>query len=123
MNDAGPDYPARILTVHGPTGEPPCMIERSIADADDGGRWVIETSGDPFAFEDVDANRKRIKRQRFTSGMLYEYLAALGGPCRLGARLARCVARRAPVVSANRPSAPLPREACGPDLDSKMTRQ
>jgi hypothetical protein len=77
-DDSG--YPARILEVYGPTGEPPLAIERSIAAANDGGRWIFEVSGQPFAFEDLGEYQKRVKSQRFTCDMLHEYLRHLGVP-------------------------------------------
>lgn len=73
--------PARILEVYGPSGSQPFYLERSIAVANDGGRWVFELSGDPLAFEDLDAYEKRIKASRFTTDMLHAYLRRLGIPC------------------------------------------
>ena len=60
-------YPARILNVYGPAGRPPLAIERNIVAANDGGRWVFETSGTPFPFEDTAAYSNRLKSTRFTS--------------------------------------------------------
>jgi hypothetical protein len=79
-NDDEPGYPARILEVYGPDGEPPLAHERSIAAANDGGRWIFETSGKVFAFEDEEAYRRRTKSSRFTGEMLHAYLLALGVP-------------------------------------------
>ncbi|NDL56993.1 hypothetical protein [Phytoactinopolyspora mesophila] len=73
-------YPARILEVYGPSGEPPLALERSIAAADDGGRWVFELGGTPFPFEDQSAYQRRSKASRFTSEMVTDYLRALGVP-------------------------------------------
>ncbi|HEX6352916.1 hypothetical protein [Actinophytocola sp.] len=79
--DAGEaGYPARILEVYGPDGQPPLALERTVAAADDGGRWVFETSGTMFAFEDEAAYRRRTKASRFTGDMLHAYLLALGVP-------------------------------------------
>lgn len=73
-------YPARVLEVFGPDGEPPLGYVRSIAAANDGGRWVFETSGTPFAFEDLSAYTNRLKKRRLTAEMLQDYLRALGVP-------------------------------------------
>ena len=73
-------YPARIIEIYGPEGSPPLAIERSIAAANDGGRWVFETSGEPLPFEDLDAYRQRIKARRLTHTMVIDYLRALGVP-------------------------------------------
>jgi len=78
--DGDPGYAARILTVHGPGGEPPLAIERSIVAADDGGRWVFEVSGEPYPFEDLSKYQQRTKAKRFTCEMLHEYLRHLGIP-------------------------------------------
>jgi hypothetical protein len=80
VDDDEPGYPARILVVYGPDGEPPLLVERSIAAANDGGRWVFETRGKPFAFEDEKAYMRRTKKSRFTGEMLHNYLLALGVP-------------------------------------------
>ncbi|WP_407341988.1 hypothetical protein [Pengzhenrongella phosphoraccumulans] len=73
-------YPARILEIYGPGGEPPLALERSIAAANDGGRWLFETSGTPLPFEDQDAYSRRSKASRFTPEMINSYLRALGVP-------------------------------------------
>lgn len=73
-------YPARILEVYGPRGKPPLALERSVIVAKDGGRWVFETSGTPYPFEDQAAYKRRTKASRFTSAMLFDYLRALGVP-------------------------------------------
>ncbi|MGJ8721385.1 MAG: hypothetical protein ACSHW9_06010 [Salinibacterium amurskyense] len=73
-------YPARILEVFGPTGNPPLALERSIVAANDGGRWVFETSGVPYSFEDESAYKLRAKASKFTVDMVYEYLGNLGIP-------------------------------------------
>jgi hypothetical protein len=84
LNDAAP-YPGRILEVYGPDGAPPLAMERSIAAADDGGRWIFETTGRAYPFEDQTAYTRRAKAARFTSDMLYDYLRALGVPVDEGA--------------------------------------
>lgn len=53
---------------------------RSIAAANDGGRWVFHQSGTPFAFEDTAPYAARRKRDRFTPDMLFRYLEHLGIP-------------------------------------------
>ncbi|MDW4574077.1 hypothetical protein R8Z57_14955 [Microbacterium sp. M3] len=73
-------YPARMLDVHTPRSSDVFKLERSIAAANDGGRWVFETSGEPYDFEDQCAYRRRLKASRFTSAMLADYLEQLGVP-------------------------------------------
>jgi hypothetical protein len=78
--DEGPGFAARVLEVYGPGGQPPLAIERSIVAADDGGRWIFEISGKPFVFEKTDMYQKHVKAQRFSCGMLHDYLRHLGVP-------------------------------------------
>ena len=73
-------YPARVLEVFGPDGEPPLALERSIVAANDGGRWVFETAGQAYPFENQAAYEKRVKASRFTTDMVKTYLNALGVP-------------------------------------------
>ncbi len=73
-------YPATVLEVYGPDGTGPLAVERSIAAANDGGRWVFETFGDPYPFEDLSAYTRRSKAARFTADLLRAYLRALGVP-------------------------------------------
>ncbi|WP_156160727.1 hypothetical protein [Demequina soli] len=73
-------YPARVLEVFGPDGEPPLALERSIVAANDGGRWVFETSGSAYPFEDQSAYLHRVKSRRFTTDMVCAYLRELGVP-------------------------------------------
>lgn len=73
-------YPARVLAVYGPRGGPRLALERSIVAANDGGRWVFETSGEPFPFEDQLAYTRPSKASRFTSEMVFDYLRALDVP-------------------------------------------
>jgi hypothetical protein len=73
-------YPGRLLEVFGPDGAPPLAHLRSISAMNDGGRWVFEAAGEPFAFERPQAYVHRRKSARFTSALLYEYLRALDVP-------------------------------------------
>lgn len=73
-------YPARILEVYSPHSSDVFKLERSITAANDGGRWVFETSGEPYDFEDQSAYRRRPKASRFTGQMLAGYLENLGVP-------------------------------------------
>jgi hypothetical protein len=47
---------------------------RSIAAADDGGRWVFEETGERYPFERPESYVAPRKRDRFTRDMLREYL-------------------------------------------------
>jgi hypothetical protein len=80
VGDAGPGYPARILEVYGPDGSGALLLVRSIVAANDGGRWVFETSGDPLAFEHLGEYGRRRKADRFTEELLFRYLQELGVP-------------------------------------------
>ena len=51
---------------------------RAIEVANDGGRWVCEEEGEPFAFEQVEKYQERRVRDRFTFEMLKDYLRRLG---------------------------------------------
>lgn len=75
-------YPAVILEVYDTpeAGGTKHGYRRSIAAANDGGRWVFEQSGTPFAFEDPTRYGARRKRDRFTAQMLWSFLAELGVP-------------------------------------------
>lgn len=73
-------FSATILEVFDPAVRDLLRCRRSIAAADDGGRWTFEQFGPPFEFERVDAYERRRVRDRFTAAMLFEYLAALGVP-------------------------------------------
>ncbi len=74
------DYPARMLDVYGPKGDSENGLERSVAAANDGGRWIFETYGEPFSFEDQSFYKRRVKAERFPSSLLYQYLRALHVP-------------------------------------------
>jgi hypothetical protein len=80
VEDDEPGYPARILEVFAPDGEPPLLSRRTIAAANDGGEWVFETTGEPYPFEHVAAYQNRRKGDRFTCAMLHDYLRELGVP-------------------------------------------
>ena len=80
VRDDEDTYPARILEVFGPDGQPPLLSRRSVVAANDGGKWVFETSGEPFDFEDLEQYKRRRKSERFPPELLYEYLRALGVP-------------------------------------------
>jgi hypothetical protein len=62
---------------------------RSIAAANDGGRWVFHQSGAPFGFEDVARYGARRIRDRFTPEALEAVLAGLGIPKLTDATLVR----------------------------------
>jgi hypothetical protein len=51
---------------------------RSIAAANDGGKWTFVAAGSPLPLEDESSYRVRTIRDRFTHEMLTGYLAALG---------------------------------------------
>lgn len=53
---------------------------RSIACANDGGRWVFEARGDPFPFEELDRYTARKIRDRFPEALLWKYLRKLDIP-------------------------------------------
>lgn len=70
-------HPATIWEVYAPEslgGRPPLCYRRSIAAANDGGRWVFEESGERYPFEQVERYSERRKRDRFTRQMLRDYL-------------------------------------------------
>tara|TARA_R110001599_G_scaffold61466_1_gene171016 strand:- start:332 stop:1033 length:702 start_codon:yes stop_codon:yes gene_type:complete len=76
-------YPAVIWEVYEPTiicGER-AGTRRSIAAANDGGNWVFETSGRPYAFEKTNRYTLTRKRDRFDRDMLTEYISHFGVPC------------------------------------------
>jgi len=51
---------------------------RALGASNDGGRWVFDQSGEPFAFEQVERYQERRVRDRFTFEMLKDYLRHLG---------------------------------------------
>jgi hypothetical protein len=71
------DYEARIVEIQTPDGS----TVRSIACADDGGRWVFETFGQPLPIEATFNYEAPRKKDRFTRENLRDLLTALGpGP-------------------------------------------
>lgn len=66
------------LQVVGPDGEPPLYYRRVVSAVNDAGRWVWDTSGEPFEFEDLDRYEANRVRDRFPSDLLETYAAALG---------------------------------------------
>ena len=75
----GVRYGAVMLDVFGP--EQPGKIHnyvRALGASNDGGRWVFDQSGEPFAFEQVEQYQARRVRDRFTFEMLKDYLRHLG---------------------------------------------
>lgn len=82
-------YPAVIWEVFAPPelGGNERGRRRSVAAANDGGRWVFEQSGEPFDFEDLRSYDQPKKRDRFTPDQLAKYLNALGIPALEDARL------------------------------------
>ncbi len=73
-------YPARIIEMFGPQGRPPLKALRSIAAANDGGRWVFETSGDVLPFEDTSTYERPRRPDRFPGEALHAFLRAIGIP-------------------------------------------
>ena len=51
---------------------------RALSASNDGGRWVFDESGEPFAFEKPEHYKARRVRDRFTFELLKEYLGHLG---------------------------------------------
>ena len=73
----GAKWPATIWEVYAPQhlgGTTPNGYRRSIAAANDGGRWVFFESGAPYPFEKADHYALPRKRDRFTRELLIEYL-------------------------------------------------
>jgi hypothetical protein len=73
-------YPAVILEVYSVDGEGPLRVRRTIAAANDGGRWVFEQTGEPYGFEHTEYYAARRKADRFPPDLLHEYLRELGVP-------------------------------------------
>jgi len=77
--DGGGRYGAVMLGVYGP--ERPEKISntvRALGASNDGGRWVLDQSGEPFPFEQMEKYQERRVRDRFTFEMLKDYLRHLG---------------------------------------------
>jgi hypothetical protein len=80
VQDDEPGYAARILEVYGPRGEAPLRSLRSIVAANDGGKWVFETTGEPLPFERTDLYLRHPLSERLTPTTLYDYLRELDVP-------------------------------------------
>lgn len=79
--DSRGDSPGVILALYEPTATDHWARARRIIEAtNDGGRWVFDEFGEPFAFEDVTAYKRRRVADRFTPEMLERYLVELGVP-------------------------------------------
>jgi len=70
-------YGATILEVF--EGAQECR--RSIACANDGGRWVFEQFGEPYAFEDVARYQSKKVADRFPPELIERYTRELVGVC------------------------------------------
>lgn len=70
-------YRATIWELYEP---PEGHTRRSIAAANDGGRWVFETYGEPFQFEVTERYSLSRKADRFDEKLLSEYLSHFGVP-------------------------------------------
>jgi len=75
-------YPSVIWEVYAPEnqGGTKYGYRRSIAASNDGGRWVFEESGERYPFEQAERYSAKRKRDRFTPGMLEDYLSHFGLP-------------------------------------------
>jgi hypothetical protein len=82
ITPAGATWPAVIWEVYdtAENGGDADGYRRSIAASNDGGRWVFETSGAPFPFEDQGRYTARRKRDRFPPDLLRDYLRQMGIP-------------------------------------------
>jgi hypothetical protein len=76
--DARGRYGATILEIYGPVDTDFLNYVRSVAVANDGGRWVFTEAGERQPFEEIDRYAARRVRDRFTPDMLHRYLRALG---------------------------------------------
>jgi hypothetical protein len=77
---SGAKYSAVIWSVYAPGsfGGDKFNHRRSLAAANDGGKWVFEQSGEPFPFESIAAYDNAQKRDCFSQEMLCEYLKHFG---------------------------------------------
>ncbi|HEX8698356.1 MAG TPA: hypothetical protein VF815_05935 [Myxococcaceae bacterium] len=77
--DGSGRYGAVMLEMYGPK-QPGKLTNyvRALGASNDGGRWVFDESGEPFAFEQVEKYQERRVRDRFTFEMLKDYLRHLG---------------------------------------------
>jgi hypothetical protein len=75
-------YPAVIWEVYEPeiSRGRRAGTRRSIAAANDGGRWVFETYGEPYEFETTERYTLPRKRDRFDDKLLFEYVSYFGVP-------------------------------------------
>ena len=74
-------FPGTILEVYDPTADDdPLRCRRTLHAVNDGDRWDFGETGARFPFEEVEAYRRRLIRDRFTPDMLERYLVALGVP-------------------------------------------
>jgi len=71
-------YGAVMLELYGPHDTDWLNYVRTIAAANDGGRWVFQQSGTPFPFEDIERYNARRVKDRFTFEMLQQYAQELG---------------------------------------------
>lgn len=82
-------FPAVVLEVYDPAAIDELRCLRTISAANDGGRWVFAQSGEPYAFEQLDAYRHTRVQDRFTAPVLATYLRELGVPTDVEFDLAR----------------------------------
>jgi hypothetical protein len=71
-------YGSTQWEVYGPNAPGVLNIERSLAAANDGGKWVFVDQGIPMPFEDLDAYSNKVIKERFTPEMLGSYLRCMG---------------------------------------------
>jgi hypothetical protein len=74
----GGRYGATIIEVYGPEAREFLNYVRSVACANDGGKWVFTTAGTPLPFEEPSLYKARRTQDRFTADMLNRYLSAIG---------------------------------------------
>jgi len=74
---SGGAYGASIFELYGPNNTDFLNYIRTIACANDGGRWVFHQGGTPFPFEDQTSYRARRIRDRFPLSLLRQYLGEL----------------------------------------------
>jgi hypothetical protein len=80
IRDGEGPYPASVLELYGPDGEPPMFLVRSISALDDGGRWTFELAGVQQTFERPDLYTRRRTAERFPPEVLLDYLRSLSVP-------------------------------------------
>jgi len=74
----GPGHESTALWIHGPGGEAPLNVVRTLQVDCADGRWTWHESGEPLPFEQRARYQKRRKRDRFDRPLLLEYLRAFG---------------------------------------------